>query len=110
MVPRSSEIDPWELQLFLVALRDWVLAGKQQMHKSWKFSTAQQALQWHTLAQAISSTHARDCFFDLDDIKSGKIETNMVNLADGHLTREDLPVAIMLNSLEHEIKKQPIDG
>jgi hypothetical protein len=110
MVPRSSQIDPWELQRFLVALRDWVLAGKPQMHKSWKFSTAQQALQWHALAQAVSSTRARDCFFDLDNIESGKIETNLINLADGHLTREDLAVAIILNSLEHEIKKQTIDG
>jgi hypothetical protein len=110
MGPHSNEIDPWELQLFLVALKDWVLAGKQQMHKSWKFSTSQQALRWHTLAELVSSTHARDCFFDLDNIESGKIETEMINLVDGHLTREDLGVAIILNSLENEIKKQLIDG
>lgn len=109
MCLKRSEIDPWELHLFLVKLKDWVLAGNQHMHKSWMFSTSQQALRWHSLAQTLSSDHARDCLFYLENVKGGRIETDIINLIDGHLTREDLAVAIMLNSLECKIKKQPND-
>lgn len=100
------EVDPWELQLFLVELRDWVLTGEHHMHKSWQFQTCQQALQWHALAQAVSERHGRDCLFYLGNVGSGRIETDILNRIHGHLTRDDLAVAMMLNTLEKEIKRQ----
>ena len=99
-------VDPWELQRFLVELREWELTGAHHMHKSSQFHTCQQALQWHALAQAVSERHGRDCLFYLGHVGSGRIETDILNRIDGHLTRDDLAVAMMLNTLERQIKCQ----
>lgn len=106
-VPLShTDVDPWELQLFLVELREWDLTDEHHMHKSWQFQSCQQALQWHALAQAVSDRHGRDCLFYLGHVGSGRIETDLLNRTIGHLTRDDLAVAMMLNTLEREIKSQ----
>lgn len=101
-----TDVDPWELQLFLVELRDWDLTDKHHMHKSWQFRTCQQSLQWHALAQAVSERHGQNCLFYLGHVGSGRIETDILNRTIGHLTRDDLAVAMMLNALEREIKSQ----
>jgi hypothetical protein len=101
-----TDVDPWELQLFLVELREWDLTDEHHMHRSWQFQTCQQALQWHARAQVVSDRHGRDCLFDLGHVGSGRIETDILNLIIGHLTRDDLAVAMMLNTLEREIKSQ----
>lgn len=103
---RHTDVDPWELQLFLVELREWDLAGEHHMHKTWQFRSCQQALQWFALARAVSDRHGHDCLFYLGHVGSGRIETDIINRIIGHLTRDDLAVAIMLNTLEREIKNQ----
>ncbi|MFO0016894.1 MAG: hypothetical protein ACK52U_10095 [Synechococcaceae cyanobacterium] len=103
-----TDVDPWELQLFLVELREWDLTAEHHMHKSWQFGTCQQALHWHTLAQAVSDRHGRDCLFYLGHVGSGRIETDILNPTIGHLIRDELAVAVMLNTLERQIKSQPI--
>ena len=99
-----TEIDPWELHLFLDELRDWVLSGEHHMHKISQFQTCQKALEWLTLAQALSGRHGRNCLFYLGRVGSGRIDTDILNRIDGRLTRDDLDVAKMLNALEREIK------
>lgn len=78
------------------------------MHKSWQFETCQQALQWHTLAQAVSDRHGRDRLFYLGHVGSGRIETDFLNPTIGYLTSDELAVAMMLNTLERQIKSQSI--
>ena len=107
MAFHHSEIDPWELHLFLVELRDWVLSGEHHMHKVSQFQTCQKALEWLTLAQVLCSRHGRNCLFYLGRVGSGRIETDIINQINGHLTRDDLDVAKMLNSLETKIKSRP---
>jgi len=101
-----SEIDPWELQQFLVGLGDWEITGKRHMHKSWHFQTCEQALLWHGMAKALCERHGRDCMFNLVHVRNGRIETDIFNSIQGYLTRDDLSVAMMLNTLETEIKYQ----
>lgn len=100
------EVDPWELQLFLVELHEWVITGGHHMHKSWQFQGCQNALQWYVLAKKLSDRHGRDCLYYLGHVGSGRIETDILNRIEGHLTRDDLAVAKMLNTLEKQIKRQ----
>ena len=99
-----AQLDPWELQLFLTELREWEISGEHHMHKSWQFPSCQQALQWYALAKPLSDRHGRDCLYYLGSVGSGRIETDLLNSIQGHLTRDDLAVAMLLNALERDIK------
>lgn len=101
-----SEVDPWELQQFLRELSDWEITGGHHMHKSWQFQTCEQALQWHGMAKVLSERHGGDCLYYLGHVGSGRIETDIINPIHGHLIRDDLAVAMMLNTLEKQIKQQ----
>ena len=70
------------------------------MHKSWQFLNAQQALQWHALARELCERRGRNCCFYLGHVGSGRIETDIFNRTEGHLTRDDLDVAVMMNTIE----------
>lgn len=102
---RHADLDPWELQQYLVELQDWELTGEHHMHKSLQFQTCQQALRWHALARELSDRHGRNCLFYLGHVGSGRIEMDILNRVDGHLTRDDLAVAMMLNTLEKEVNR-----
>lgn len=104
------EIDPWELHVFLVELREWELTGEHHMHKGLQFQTWQQALEWLALARVLSGLHNCNCLFYLGHVGSGRIETDILNRINGHLTRDDLDVAKDLNSLEEDIKRQARDS
>lgn len=101
-----SEVDPCELQLFLVELREWVITGGHHMHKSWQFQNCQNALQWYVLSKGLSDRYGRDYLYYLGNVGSGRIETDILNRIQGHLTRDDLALAKMLNTLEKQIKCQ----
>lgn len=101
---RSSDLDPWELQQLQEQLKEWTFTGQHHMHKSWQFLNAKQALQWHGLARELSERHRRDCCFYLGHVGSGRIETDIFNRVLGHLTRDDLDVAVMMNAMEHHVK------
>jgi pterin-4a-carbinolamine dehydratase len=103
----SPELDPWEFQQLQKELRDWVFTGRHHMHKSWIFPTSQQALQWHALARSVAENHGRDCSFYLGHVGSGRIETDILNRVQGHLTRDDLDVAVMMNAIENQLKSPP---
>jgi pterin-4a-carbinolamine dehydratase len=96
---RSNDFDPWELQQLQEKLRDWSFAGQHHMHKSWTFETCQQALQWYAKAKDLSERHGRDCSFYLGHVGSGRIEMDIMNRVEGHLTRDDLDVALQLNAI-----------
>jgi hypothetical protein len=100
IVDYLPELSPWELTQFQQELKEWAFAEDHHMHKSWQFPTCQQALRWHELAKKITEKHGRDCYFFLGHVGSGRIETDIINRVTGHLTRDDLEVARMLNSLE----------
>ena len=74
------------------------------MHKSWQFPNAQMALQWHGLVRKLNDRHGRDCDFYLGHVGSGRIETDIFNRIHGHLTRDDLDLAVMMNALEDCVK------
>jgi hypothetical protein len=59
---------------------------------------------WHGLAKALSEHHSGDCYFYLGHVGSGRIETDILNHLYGHLTRDDLDVALMMNELEDDVK------
>lgn len=99
--PHQLELDPGAFAQLQSRLSDWTFFGRHHMHKSWQFPTAQQALRWHALAQAINEGHGRVCCFYLGHVGSGRIETDIFNRLQGHLTREDIAVAEMLNALVH---------
>ena len=99
-----TAVDPWELHLLLVELQDWEVTGDHHMHKSQQFQTCQQALQWHSLAQALSEHHARHCIFYLGNVGSGRIGTDILSPIQGHLTRADLDLAVKLNALEKTVR------
>ena len=101
----SLELDPAELHQLQKKLQDWTLAGQHHMHKSWRFLSAQQALKWHGLAKELSERHSGDCYFYLGHVGNGRIETDILNHLQGHLTRDDLDVALMMNELEDDVKK-----
>jgi len=84
----SSDYDPWELHLVQEKLQDWMFTGKHHLHKSWLFSNADQALQWHAMARVLSEQHDGDCIFYLGHVGSGRIETDIHNRVQGHLTRD----------------------
>lgn len=106
VLAHHPDIDPWELQRFLVELKEWAITGDHHMHKCWQFPTCQQALQWHALAQALCDGHGRDCLFYLGHVGSGRIESDILNRVTGHLTRDDLAAAMVLNTLEQQVKCQ----
>jgi hypothetical protein len=85
-------------------LKDWSFFGQHHMHKSWRFRHAQLALKWHGLAKELSTRHGGDCYFYLGHVGSGCIETDILNHLQGHLTREDLEVALMMDRLEDAVK------
>jgi len=99
-----SVVDPWELQRFLVELKDWEITGEHHMHKRLQFQSCQLALQWHTMAQALCQRHGRDCLFYLGNVGCGRIDADILNRITGHITRVDLALAMALNSLEKEVK------
>jgi pterin-4a-carbinolamine dehydratase len=101
---KSLGLDPLEINQLQEELKDWTFAGQHHMHKSWHFLTAQQALKWHGLAKALSEHHSGDCYFYLGHVGSGRIETDILNHLYGHLTRDDLDVALMMNELEDDVK------
>jgi pterin-4a-carbinolamine dehydratase len=101
---KSSELDPSEIHQLEKQLKDWTFAGQHHMHKSWHFSSAQQALKWHGLARELSERHSGDCYFYLGHVGNGRIETDILNHRQGHLTRDDLDVAMMMNKLEHDVR------
>jgi hypothetical protein len=105
-VENVSELDPWEFQQLQQQLKEWVFTGQHHMHKSWQFSTCQQALRWHGMARELTERHGRDCSFYLGHVGSGRIETDILNQVQGHLTRDDLDVAMMLNAMEQQLKSQ----
>jgi len=105
-VDHLSELDPWEFQHFQQELKEWTFTENHHMHKSWQFSTCQQAMRWHTLAQGITEQHGRNCCFYLGHVGSGRIETDIINHLQGHLTRDDLAVAMMMNAIEAALKKK----
>ena len=96
-------IDPWELHLLLVVLKDWELTGDHHMHKSQRFQNCQQAMRWHVLAQALSERQGRHCLFYLGNVGSGRIETDILSPIQRHLTRADLDLAVKLNDLEKTV-------
>jgi pterin-4a-carbinolamine dehydratase len=101
---KSSELDPSEIHQLEKQLKDWTFAGQHHMHKSWHFSSAQQALKWHGLARGLSERHSGDCYFYLGHVGNGRIETDILNHRQGHLTRDDLDVAMIMNKLEHDVR------
>ena len=78
------------------------------MHKSQQFKSCQQALQWHALAQALSERQGRHCLFYLGNVGSGRIGTDILSPMQGHLTKADLDLAIMLNSLEKSVRSHQL--
>lgn len=74
------------------------------MYKGLNFKTCQQALEWLLLAQILSNFHSSNCLFYLGLVGDGRIETDILNWIGGHLTRDDLPVARILNFLESKVK------
>ncbi|MEY4352175.1 MAG: hypothetical protein RLZZ609_416 [Cyanobacteriota bacterium] len=106
--PHPTAVDPWELHLLLVELKDWELMADHHMHKSIQFQTCQQALQWHALAQALSECHGHHCLFYLGNVGSGRVEADIINPIQGHLVRTDLDIAMKLNALEKDVKIQPL--
>ena len=103
-----TAVDPWELHLLLVELQDWELTGDHHMHKSQQFQTCQQALRWHSLAQALSERHARHCLFYLGNVGSGRIGTDILSPIQGHLSRADLDLAVKLNALEKVVSSNQL--
>jgi pterin-4a-carbinolamine dehydratase len=103
-----TAVDPWELHLLLVELQDWELTGDHHMHKSQQFQTCQQALRWHSLAQALSERHARHCLFYLGSVGSGRIGTDILSPIQGHLSRADLDLAVKLNALEKVVSSNQL--
>jgi pterin-4a-carbinolamine dehydratase len=103
----ATTVDPWELHLLLVELKDWELSGDHHLHKSQQFQSCQQALKWHSLAQALSECHGQHCLFYLGSVGCGRIGTDIISPIHGHLTRADLDLAIKLNALEKTVKCHP---
>ena len=101
-------IDPWELHLLLVELKDWELTGDHHMHKSQQFLNCQQAMRWHLLAQALSERQGRHCLFYLGNVGSGRIGTDILSPIQGHLTRADLNLAVKLNALETTVRSNQL--
>lgn len=100
----SSQMDLSKFHRLQQQLKDWSFSGQHHMHKSWQFRHAQQALKWHGLAKALSAGHGGDCYFYLGHVGSGRIETDILNHQQGHLIREDLEVALMMDRLEDDVK------
>jgi len=98
-------VDPWELHFILMVLKDWELSGDHHIHKSLRFRSCQQALQWHAVAQSLVDPRGRYCLFYLGNIGSGRIEIDILRPNHGHLARADLDIAINLNKAEKEIKR-----
>lgn len=103
---RGSELDLWEFQQFQERLKDWVLTGQHHMHKSWQFLNAQQALQWYAIARELSDSRGRDCCFYLGHVGAGRVETDIFNRIQGHLTRDDLDVAVIMNTISDHVRNQ----
>lgn len=103
--PESSQMDLSELHRLRQQLEDWSFSGQHHMHKSWRFRHAQQALKWHGLAKELSASHGGDCYFYLGHVGSGRVETDILNHLQGHLTRADLEVALMMDRLEDDVKE-----
>lgn len=101
---RSSDLDLWELLQLQEQLKEWTFMGQHHLHKSWQFVSAQQALKWHGLARELSQRHGQNCCFYLGHVGSGRIETDIFNPAQGHLTRDDLDLAVMMNAMETHVK------
>jgi hypothetical protein len=76
------------------------------MHKTQQFQTCQQALRWHSLAQALSERHERHYLFYLGSVGSGRIGTDILSPIQGHLSRADLDLAVKLNALEKTVRSQ----
>lgn len=106
--PPPTAVDPWELHLLLVELKDWELIADHHMHKSQQFQSCQQALRWHALAQALSKRHGRNCLFYLGNVGSGRLETDILGPIQGHLSRADLDLAVKLNALERTVRSHPL--
>jgi pterin-4a-carbinolamine dehydratase len=106
--PHPTAVDPWELHLLLVELKDWELIADHHMHKSIQFQNCLLALQWHALAQALSDHHGHHCLFYLGNVGSGRIEIDIMNPIEGHLVRTDLDIAVKLNALEKAVKILPL--
>jgi pterin-4a-carbinolamine dehydratase len=105
--PHTNTVDPWELHLLLVELKDWELIADHHMHKSIQFHSCLLALQWHALAQALSESSGHHCLFYLGNVGSGRIEIDIMNPIQGHLARTDLEIAVKLNALERAVKVRP---
>ena len=104
-VKRTSEIDLRDFQTLQEQLSEWSFTGWHHMHKSWQFLNAKQALQWYRMALRLSKHHGRDCDFYLGHVGSGRIETDILNRVQGTLMRDDLDLAVMMDALEHDVKK-----
>jgi len=77
--------------------------GLRHIHKNWQFLNAQKALQWYQLARELSDRHGQDCYFYLDYVGSGRIEMDIFDPAQGHLTRVDLDMAVMMNAMANYV-------
>ena len=97
------ELDLWELQQLQQELKDWTFTGLHHIHKNWQFINARQALQWHRLARELSELHGGDCCFFLGHVGGGRIETDILNRTQGHLTRDDLDLAVMMNDMSNYV-------
>jgi len=80
--------------------------GLRHIHKNWQFLNAQKALQWYQLARELSDRHGQDCYFYLDYVGSGRIEMDIFDPAQGHLTRVDLDMAVMMNAMANYVTNQ----
>lgn len=76
----------------------------------WELQTCQQAFQWHAMAQALCQRQGRDCLFYLGNVGSGRIESDILNRSTGHISRDDLALAMELNALEIEMKRKTGPG
>ncbi len=101
---RRPGLDLWELLQLQDQLNGWTFLGQHHMHKSWQFLNSQKALEWYAMARELCEQHGHDCYFYLGHVGSGRIETDLLNHTEGHLTREELDVALMMNAIEEHLK------
>ena len=100
------ELTPEELLRLRQELADWSFTGLHHLHKRWQFHTCQQALDWIALAKDLCARHGGDCDFYLANVGEGRIDTDIINRRKGHLERDDLGLAAILNALERDVKGQ----
>lgn len=107
----QKPLDEEEFNRLQRRLSDWRFHGHHTLHKSWQFPSCQEALQWHHEALDLSRRHGHPCIFDLGHVSSGRIDTDILNTEAGLLSRDDLALAVQLNTLaggcrEHQPRRE----